>query len=379
VTHQTLTGLDALVQDGCSVFEGARVGLITNHTAIIRDRHHVLDVLVEAGVQVVALFGPEHGIRGDHDETFKVASEVDAATGLPIHSLFSSVQRPTPQMLEGIDLLVFDIADVGVRYYTYTTTMTWCMEEAAGAGTRFVVLDRPNPITGTRVEGPVLAPPFQKLSAYHPIPTRHGLTSGELALFANGEYGIGCDLQVVPCRGWTRSMWFDETGLPWVDPSPNLRNLNQATLYPVICGLEHSRVAVGRGTDSPFEIFGAPYMDGMEVAARLNARQDLHLRFVPIQFTPASHVFAGEVCGGCFVFTTDRQTMRPVEANVHIACELASLYPGEFDAVGGAHLLGGPAVAEAIRDGEPASRIISAWQTATEEYTRARQAYLLYP
>ncbi|MFW5866333.1 MAG: exo-beta-N-acetylmuramidase NamZ domain-containing protein [Armatimonadota bacterium] len=372
------TGLDVLAADGCSSLIGPAVGLITNHTAITADRRHIIDVFTDAGVNLVGLFGPEHGIRGDHDETFKVASSTDPVTGLPIHSLFSSVQRPTPEMLEGIELLVFDIADVGVRYYTYTTTMTFCMEEAARAGIPLVVLDRPNPITASRVEGPVLDPAFRKLSAYHPIPTRHGMTAGELALFANAEYEIGCDLRVIACESWGRDEWFDETGLPWVNPSPNLRNLNQVTLYPVICGFEASQMAVGRGTDSPFEIFGAPYINARELAARLNALDDTHLRFVPIEFTPRSHRFEGELCSGCFVFTTDRERLRPVQANVRIACEITALHRDAFDVRLSEWLVGGLDVAEAIHDGAAADEIIAGWQPSLDEYTQTREGYLLY-
>lgn len=375
---ETLTGLDVIASDGCASLTGPAVGLITNHTAITADRRPIIDVFADAGVNLLALFGPEHGVRGDRDETFEVASSTDPVTGLPIHSLFSSVQRPTPQMLAGIELLVFDIADVGVRYYTYTTTMTYCMEEAARARVPLVVLDRPNPITASRVEGPVLDPAFRKLSAYHPIPTRHGMTAGELALFANGEYEIGCDLRVISCEGCRRDRWFDETGLPWVSPSPNLRNLNQVTLYSATCGFEASEISVGRGTDSPFEVFGAPYIDEREVAGRLNALEEMHLRFVPIQFTPHSSRFAGERCYGCFVFTTDRERLRPVEANVRIACELRALYPEAFDVRRSEWLLGGPRVADAIHDGMPPDEIIAGWQPGLEEYLRRRESYLLY-
>ncbi len=372
------TGLDILAAEGCDPLLDTRVGLITNHTAITVDRRHIIDVLTEGGVDLVALFGPEHGIRGDHDETFRVQSSVDPETGLPIHSLFSSVQRPTPEMLENIDLLVFDVADVGVRYYTYTTTMTWCMEEAAKHDIAFIVLDRPNPITGSRVEGPVLDPPFQRLSSYHPIPTRHGMTSGELALFANEQYGIGCELSVIECRGWSREEWFDETGLPWVNPSPNLRNLNQVTLYPVICGFEASRMAVGRGTESPFEIFGAPYIDGRDLAARLNDLEEMHLRFVPIVFTPEALKFEGERCEGCFVFTTDRERLRPVEANLRIVCELHRLYAEQLDLPRSAHLLGGPRTVEAIEAGVSPEEIIASWSPEIEGYLEHREPHLLY-
>ncbi|MGC9318626.1 MAG: exo-beta-N-acetylmuramidase NamZ domain-containing protein, partial [Armatimonadota bacterium] len=225
---------------------------------------------------------------------------------------------------------------------------------------------------------PVLEPAFRKLSAYHPVPTRHGMTAAELALFANAEYDIGCDLQVITCDGWTREQWFDETGLPWVNPSPNLRNLTQVTLYSAIAGFEASQMSVGRGTESPFEVFGAPYIDAPELAGRLNGVEDLHLRFVPIQFTPVSQKFAGERCEGCFVFTTDRERLRPVEANVRIACELARLYPGDMDLERSEWLLGGPRVAEAIQEGAPATEIIAAWQPELEQYLQRRDHYLLY-
>jgi uncharacterized protein YbbC (DUF1343 family) len=373
-----LTGLDVLAAEGCRRLQGRRVGLITNHTGITRERQPALEVLQSCGVSLAALFGPEHGIRGDHDETFRVASSLDAGTGLPVHSLFSTVQRPTPEMLAGIEVLVFDIADVGVRYYTYTTTMAWCMEEAARHGVDFVVLDRPNPITGTRVEGPVLNPAFQSLPAYHPIPTRHGLTAGELARFSVAQYGLDLDLDVVPCQGWRRPMWFDETGLPWTNPSPNLRSLNQATLYSVTAGLEFCDVAVGRGTDSPFEVFGAPWMDGPELAARLNAVGGLHLRFVPIEFTPASHRHAGQRCSGCFLFTTDRERLRPVEANIHLACQIVALHPGSLDLSRTEALLGGPEVAGQIGAGAPAEAVIAAWDGGLEEYLGKREDCLLY-
>ncbi len=218
-----ITGLDRLDREGIGDLKGLRVGLICNHTAITYDRRHAIDVLGDAGVELKVLFSPEHGLRGEYDELMKVPSSVDEATGLPVHSLYSTTQRPSDENLKGIDALIFDIADVGVRFYTYTTTMTYCMEEAAKRGLSMVVLDRPNPINGVDVEGPTLDPPFRNLAAYHRMPTRHGMTSGELALFSNKEYDIGSDLTVIECKGWKRERWFDETGLPWIDPSPNMR------------------------------------------------------------------------------------------------------------------------------------------------------------
>jgi uncharacterized protein YbbC (DUF1343 family) len=282
-------------------------------------------------------------------------------------------------MLEGLDALVFDIADVGVRFYTYTTTMAYCMEEAAERGLAFFVLDRPNPINGVDVEGPTLDPAFRNLVAYHRIPTRHGLTPGELARFANEQYGIGSDLTVIECRGWERAMWFDETGLPWVNPSPNMRSLTQATLYPAICPLEAAGISVGRGTDQPFEFFGAPYVDGALLAAELNAAAIPYLRFVPIRFVPRSNRFEGEVCGGCFVLTTDRRRLRPVRASVEIARTLTQLFPEGFDVTPCRHLFGTDQVIEGIERLEPTKEITAGWEAEEAEFRRVREAYLLYP
>ncbi|MFQ6099521.1 MAG: exo-beta-N-acetylmuramidase NamZ domain-containing protein, partial [Armatimonadota bacterium] len=291
--------------------------------------------------------------------------------------LFSDVQRPTDDMLQGIEALVFDIQDVGVRYYTYTTTMAWCMEEAAARGIRFVVLDRPNPLGGVGLDGPVLRKPQRRLTTYHRVPVLHGLTSGELALLANAEYGIGAELSVVECEGWRRGMWFDETGLPWVNPSPNLRSLTQATLYPAIAGIEAAAVSVGRGTQQPFEVFGAPYVSGVRLAERLNGAVP-HLRFVPVRFTPDAQKFAGEPCEGCFVFTTSREDLRPVEACVEIALALTELHGDHFDITACRHLWGDDETVEAIRACEPRERITARWQDGLSEYETRRRPHLLY-
>lgn len=373
-----LTGLDRLAEEGAELLKGRRVGLIANHTAVTRYRRHAVDVLEEAGVDVRVLFSPEHGFRGEYDELLRVPSSVDEATGLPIHSLYSTVQRPTDEMLEGIDTLVFDIADVGVRFYTYTTTMTYCMEEAAKRGIGFVVLDRPNPINGLDVEGPILDPPFRSLAAYHRISTRHGMTAGELARFANAEYGIGCDLTVVECADWERRMWFDETGLPWVNPSPNMRSLTQAALYPAICPLEAASLSVGRGTDTPFELFGASYIDGSVLAEELNRADIPHLRFVPIEFVPSSHKFEGEVCGGCFLFTTDRRRLRSVRAAVVIASALTRLWPEGFDPTSCRHLFGTDRIIEGLKQLEPPETVVADWGADEAAFRKSREPYLLY-
>jgi uncharacterized protein YbbC (DUF1343 family) len=372
------TGLDRLAEEGAARLKGRRVGLIANHTAITRDRRHAVDVLSDAGVDIGALFSPEHGFRGEYDELLKVPSSMDEPTGLPIHSLYSTVQRPTDEMLEGIDTLVFDIADVGVRFYTYTTTMTYCMEEAAKRGIAFFVLDRPNPIDGVDVEGPILDPPFRSLAAYHRTATRHGMTAGELARFANAEYGIGCNLTVVECTGWERRMWFDETGLPWVNPSPNMRSLTQVTLYPAICPLEAANLSVGRGTDTPFEVFGASYIDGSALAEELNRADIPHLRFVPIQFVPESHKFEAETCGGCFAFTTDRRRLRSVRAAVVIASALTRMWPEGFDPAACAHLFGTDRIIDGLKQLEPPESIVADWEADEAAFLKSREPYLLY-
>ncbi len=375
---RTESGLDRLAAEDCNRLRGRKVGLITNHTAITRQRRHVVNVLRDSHIELVALFCPEHGLGGECDEPMKAASTFDEATALTVHSLFSGVHRPTEEMLQGIDTLVFDTQDIGVRYYTYTTTMCYCMEEAARLGLRFVVLDRPNPITGLSVEGPCLAPPFQRLSAYHRVPIRHGLTTGELALLANAEYGIGCELEVVPCQRWHRAQWFDQTGLPWVNPSPNIRSLTQATLYPVLGSLEASRLSVGRGTDQPFEMFGAPYIEGERLAERLNEVSGEHLRFMPVTFRPASHTFAGQICSGCFMFTTDRDRLRPVRAGLHVARALVEMYPDDFDVEASLHLIGSARVIEAIRDLMPVEEIIAGFQDELAQFEDTRKKYLLH-
>ena len=373
-----LSGLDRLDREGIGDLKGRKVGLICNHTAITSDRRHAIDVLSEAGVELKVLFSPEHGLRGDYDELMKVPSSVDEATGVPIHSLYSTIQRPEPEMLEGLDALIFDIADVGVRFYTYTTTLTYCMEEAAKAGLGFYVLDRPNPINGVDIEGGTLDPRFKLLSAYHRMPTRHGMTPGEIARWSQGEYGIDIDLTVVECTGWQRARWFDETGMPWVNPSPNMRSLTQAINYPAICPIEAANISVGRGTDAPFEVFGAAYLDGNQLARELNRAEIPWIRFVPIEFTPSDHKHKGEVCGGCFVFVTNRHAYKPVRAAVTIASVIRRLAGEAFNVERCAHLFGSDSVIEGIKEQRPMEEITATWERDEEAFGRARERYLLY-
>src|SRR5256714_1997264 len=308
---KVLTGIDVLERDGFKQLAGMRVGLVTNHTGRDRAGRTTIDVLHKApGVKLVALFSPEHGIRGLADE--KISDSKDEQTGLPIYSLYGETRRPRPEQLKDLDALVFDIQDIGTRFYTYISTVGLVMEEAAKSHLPVFVLDRPDPIGGVEVEGPIADADKLSFTAYHTIPVRHGMTIGELAQLFNQERHVGCDLHVIKMEGWERAMWLDETNLTWVNPSPNMRSLTEASLYPGIGLLETTNVSVGRGTDTPFEVVGAPWIDGQQLAAYLNSRRTAGVRFVPVRFTPQSSVFKNEECGGVNVIITDRARFRPV-------------------------------------------------------------------
>lgn len=376
-TAGVLAGIDVLRAEGFARLEGRRVGLVTNHTGRARDGAATIDLLHQAkGVQLVALFSPEHGIRGVVDET--VASSVDEKTGLPIHSLYGDTNRPTAQMLEGIDTLVFDVQDIGARFYTYTTTLAYVMEEAAKRKIRVVVLDRPNPVNGWQIEGPTIDRQSLSFVAYFPMPIRHGMTLGELARLFNEENGIGADLDVVEARDWRRDMWFDETGLPWVNPSPNMRNMVQAALYPGIGAIEGTNISVGRGTDTPFEQIGAPWIDGVELAAYLNRRGLAGIRFYPVSFTPASSKYAKQPCQGVFMIVTDRRTLQPVRAGVEIAAALATLYGKAFEILGTENLLGSRAALVDLAAGRDPEAVVSSWNRDVARWRLLRAKYLIY-
>src|SRR5438876_5094671 len=287
---QVLTGIDALERDGFKQLNGMRIGLVTNQTGRDRSGRSTIDALFKApSVKLVALFSPEHGIHGLADE--KVSDTKDDQTGLPIYSLYGETRRPKPEQLKEIDALVYDIQDIGARFYTYTATLGYVMEEAAKAKLPVFVLDRPNPINGVDVEGPPADADKLSFIAYHPIPVRHGLSVGELARLYNEERHIGADLRVIKMENWRRAMWFDATGLVWINPSPNMRSLTEAALYPGVGLLETTNLSVGRGTDTPFEVIGAPWLDGPRLATYLNARRIPGVRFIPLRFTPKSSVF----------------------------------------------------------------------------------------
>lgn len=367
-----LNGIDVLERDGFAALHGRRVGLITNHTGRDRFGRSTIDLLRSArGVRLVALFSPEHGIRGTRDE--KVASSVDERTGLPIYSLYGETRQPTDAMLAGIDTLVYDVQDVGTRFYTYISTMGLAMEAAAHHGIRFVVLDRVNPIDGVDVAGPLA----DRLSftAWHALPVRHGMTVGELARLFNAERAMHCDLQVIPLEGWRREAWLDDTDLAWVNPSPNMRSLAAATLYPGIGLLEDTNLSVGRGTATPFEVLGAPWIRGENLARRLRIPG---LRCEAIRFTPYASVYRGAACEGIRMTVTDRARFEPVRAGLEIAVQLRDQYPGNFEAGRLDVLLTNRAVLEACLNGASVATLERMWQGELAAFMRVRARYLLY-
>lgn len=372
-----LTGIDVLARDGFKQIAGMKLGLVTNHTGRDRRGRQTIDVLKNAqNVQLVALFSPEHGIRGLADE--KVSDSKDEQTGLPIYSLYGETRRPKPDQLKDLDAIVFDIQDIGARFYTYISTLGYVMEEAAKAHKPVFVLDRPNPINGIDVEGPIADSDKLSFTAHHTIPVRHGLTVGELAQLFNQQRQIGCDLRVIKMDGWRREMWFDATNLDWVNPSPNMRSLTEATLYPGVGLLETTNVSVGRGTNTPFEVVGAPWINGQELALHLNRRSIAGVRFVPLRFTPNASVFKDESCSGINIVVTDRSRFRAVRTGIEIAVALRRLYPNDWKVDSYLRLLVNAATLERVKRAESPEEIEQSWATGLAEFQRARARVLLY-
>jgi uncharacterized protein YbbC (DUF1343 family)/CubicO group peptidase (beta-lactamase class C family) len=372
-----MSGLDVLRAEGFARLKGRRVGLVTNHTGRARDGSTTIDLLHAANaLTLVALFSPEHGIRGILDD--KVPSSRDDKTGLVIHSLYGETRRPTAEMLQGIDTIVIDLQDIGARFYTYTSTMLNVMEEAAMRKIEVVVLDRPNPINGFQIEGPTLDRESIGFVGPYQMPTRHGLTLGELATLLNGERQIGARLTVVPMKHWRREAWFDQTGLPWINPSPNMRNMLQATLYPGIGSIEATNISVGRGTDTPFEQIGAPWIDGVALAAALNARRLPGIQFYPVAFTPVSSKYAKEPCQGVFMIVTDRAALRPVRVGLEIAAALSTLYRGQYTIEPDDRLVGSRQAITRILAGDDPADVASSWAGDEARWRLLRNKYLLY-
>lgn len=379
-------GIDVLIHDRLSLVAATRVGLVTNHSAVTRDLTHSVDALLAAGVEVAALFGPEHGIRGDAPDGKEIASGVDVRTGIPIRSLYGVTKKPTPEMLSDLDVVLFDIQDIGCRFYTYIWTMALVMEACAESGKRFIVLDRPNPVGGTIVEGNILEAEYRSFVGLYPVPIRHGLTVGEMALYLNGEIGRGTDVEVVPCRGWERGMWFGETGLPWVMPSPGMPTLDTATLYPGTCLIEGTNVSEGRGTCRPFEIIGAPWIDPHALAEYLDALHLPGVKFRPLHFVPWTSKHSGENCGGVQVHIIDRESVRSVLTGIHIVKACHDLYPGDFrlrdpasDGRSFFDLLAGTSrVRTAIQDHLSVDELVRSWYDELGVFLAATNRYWLY-
>jgi uncharacterized protein YbbC (DUF1343 family) len=373
-----LLGIDVLERDEFRLLAGRRVGLITNHTGLNRRGKRTIDLLHAASeVQLVSIFSPEHGLQGKLDVA-NIADTRDEATNLPVHSLYGKSRRPQAEDFQNIDTLVFDIQDIGTRYYTYISTMGLAMEAAAEHGLQFVVLDRPNPIGGSLVEGPLLDPGKESFVGFHPIPIRHGMTTGEIARMFCQERGWGLALQVVPVENWRRGDYWDATGLTWTNPSPNMRCLNQALLYPGIGLLETTNLSVGRGTDTPFEVLGAPWIDGRQLAQELNRAALGGVRFVPIRFTPDESKFAREHCEGVNILVVDRRQVSPVEIGLQIACTLRQLYPEQWDMSRFDRLLANQELYDAIKQGHSRVELVSLYRSKLEEFLNRRREFLLY-
>ena len=377
--HPVLTGIDVLERDGFKQLEGRRIGLITNHTGRNRTGRSTIDVLASAkNLKLVALFSPEHGLRGIEDTN--VSNSTDEKTGLPIYSLYDKDRRrPTGEMLKDIDTLAFDIQDTGTRFYTYITTCGYAMNEAAKNKIKFVVFDRPNPINGYDIEGPIADQELAGSFTTFPwIPLRYGMTIGELAMLFNAESKIGADLTVIKMEGWRRADYYDGTALTWVNPSPNMRSLTEALLYPGIGLLETTNLSVGRGTDTPFEVIGAPWLDGHKLTEFLNRAGLPGVRFVPVRFTPKSSKFANEECSGVNILITDRAAFRPVSTGIEIAYHLNKLHPRTWKVDDYLRLLANTAALAALKEGKSPSEIAATWQAGLSDFAALRKKYLIY-
>ena len=374
---RVLNGIDILREQNFAPLSGKRVGLITNHTGMAADGVSTIDLLFRTDVcKLAALFSPEHGIRGIADEL--VDSSVDHATGLPVYSLYGKTRRPTPEMLRGLDALVFDIQDVGARFYTYITTMAYAMEAAAKADIPFYVLDRPNPIGGMKIEGPMLDADKTSFTGYMPLPVRHGMTAGELARFFNKEKRIGVKLEIIALKGWRRSYMFWDTGQVWVNPSPNMRSVTAAILYPGVCLLEQTNVSVGRGTDKPFETVGAPWIQPDRFAGLLREAGLSGVEFVPLYFTPDSSRHKGVRCGGVNMIVTDHEKLNSVSLGLTLISVLRKLHPVDFDIDRVGILLGNDEIMQVIKKGKTPAEENWKQDKVFLHFIEARQSALIY-
>jgi uncharacterized protein YbbC (DUF1343 family) len=384
-------GLEVLLESRLDLLDGQRVGLIC-HPASINSRYeHAADLFfADPRIQLTALFGPQHGIRGEtQDNMIEWQSFRDSHTGLPAYSLYGETRKPTAEMLNDVDVLVFDVQDVGTRVYTFVYTMALAMQAARECGKRVVVLDRPNPIGGAQVEGNILDPSFASFVGMYPLPMRHGMTVAELALMFNEEFGIGCNLGIVTMGGWRRAMRFEETGLPWVLPSPNIPTPDTATVYPGMVMFEGTKVSEGRGTTRPFEIIGAPYIEPRRLVERLNQEALPGCVLRPLHFEPTFHKFKGQLCAGLQVHVTDRSRFKPVITAVAIIAAIRALYGDRFEWTSPPYeyvhdrlpfdvINGGASIREMIEAGRSISEIEAGWQGGLADFAARRTPYLLY-
>jgi uncharacterized protein YbbC (DUF1343 family)/CubicO group peptidase (beta-lactamase class C family) len=379
------SGIDVLEAHNFDVLRASagkkKIGLLTNQTGIDSQGRRTIDVLAQApGVSLDAIFSPEHGVTGKLDTT-DIANSKDAATGVPIYNVYGAKdaqRRPSIDVLKTVDAVVFDVHDVGSHFYTYEATLGYFLEAAAKAGIEMIVLDRPNPITGSFVQGAIPDPGRESFVNYFPVPVRHGMTMGELAKMFNTERNINARLTVVPMDGWMRGDWYDSTGLPWINPSPNMRSLNEATLYPGVGLVEGTDVSVGRGTDTPFELLGAPWIKGTELAQYLNARNVSGVRFVPVTFTPSTSNYSGQKCEGVNIFVVERNALDTGELGIELASALHKLYPEQYHMERMIELLCNQSVYDAIAAGQDPRRIAEDWREPLEKFLQLRQKYLIY-
>jgi len=379
------TGIDVLEGHEFDVLQAAsgkkRIGVVTNQTGIDSQGLRTIDVLAKApGVSLEAIFSPEHGVTGTLDTT-GIGNSVDAATGVPVYSVYGgtdAARRPPADVMKNLDAVVFDIQDAGARYYTYETTLGYFLEGAAQAGIELIVLDRPDPVTGSFVQGPVSDAGKENFTDYWTVPVRPGMTMGELAKMFNAERNINAKLTVVPMEGWQRGDWFDSTGLEWVNPSPNLRSVTEAALYPGVAIIEGTNVSVGRGTDTPFELLGAPWMKSKELAAYLNARGIAGVRFVPVTFTPTASNYSGQICSGVNIVVTDRNGFDAPELGMELAAALRKVYPADYKIERLPELLMNQSAYDALVAGQDPRRIAQDWQEGLQKFQKMREKYLIY-
>ncbi len=381
------TGLARLLREHLNLIQGRRVGLATHAAAVMPDLTHIIDALRAAGVQLMALYGPEHGLAGAAADGAAVGHATHPRTGLPIYSLYGATKEPTPEMLADVDVLLFDMQDVGVRFYTYLSTLFYVLRGVAKAGKAVIVLDRPNPLGGARVAGPLVEPGCESFVGIAPVPIRHGMTFGELARYFNAAYHLDADLTVIPMRSWQRDMTFAETGLPWIPTSPAMAHLSAAALYPGTCLLEGTNLSEGRGTALPFEVCGAPWLDGEALAAQLNALALPGARFRPLHFTPSASKHAGQLCNGVQLHITDQAYLEPVALGAQLLAACRALHPQDFAILSSSWegrpphldlLTGSPHLRQTLERGDDIADLLAVWETQSAAFAAERQPYLLY-